>query len=32
MNNSEKNETLRWLGKMREKFGQDIEVERDHGG
>lgn len=31
MNNSEKNETLRWLWKMREKFGQDIAVELKNG-
>ena len=31
MNNSEKNEMLRWLGKMHEKFGQEIAVERKNG-
>ena len=31
MNNSEKNEMLHWLGKMHEKFGQEIAVERKNG-
>lgn len=31
MNNLEKNETLRRLRKMHEKFGQDIAVERKNG-
>ena len=31
MNNSEKNEMLHWLGKMYEKFGQYIAVERKNG-
>ena len=31
MNNSEKNKMLHWLGKMHEKFGQDIAVERKNG-
>ena len=31
MNNSEKNETLRQLRKMHEKFGQEIAAERKNG-
>lgn len=31
MSNSEKNEMLHWLGKMYEKFGQYIAVERKNG-
>ena len=31
MNNSEKNEMLHWLGKMHEKFGQEIAAERKNG-
>ena len=31
MNNFEKNETLRQLRKMHEKFGQEIAVERKNG-
>lgn len=31
MNNSEKNEMLHWLGKMYERFGQEIAVERKNG-
>lgn len=31
MNNSEKSQTLRWLRKIHEKFGQEIAVERKNG-
>ena len=31
MNNFEKNETLQWLGKMQERFGQEIAVKHKNG-